>query len=100
MKTLLRRLEKLEASPAFVIEGPWLWPARADEVRKRTMEAMSEQELALLAESFDGPHRVRSDEFSVMHPAVWARYNEAFDRAVREVPAPFVMCTADLWGQS
>jgi hypothetical protein len=95
---LIERPKKLEAATAALISGPCLWPARVEEVRKRTMEAMSPEEQALLAESFDGPHTVRFDEFSVMHPAVWVKYNEAFDRAVREVPAPFAMCTADLWG--
>jgi hypothetical protein len=98
MKILIKRLKKLEASAAALINGPWLWPARAAAVRERTMNAMSPEEQVLLTESFGSQGTVGLGEFAAMHPAVWSRYNEAFDRAVREVPAPFAMCTADLWG--
>src|ERR1035438_4630472 len=55
MKSLLRRLEKLEGSAAGLLEGPWLWPVRAAAGKKRTMEAMLPEERVLLAESF-GSH--------------------------------------------
>lgn len=98
MKSLLRRLEKLEGSAAGLLEGPWLWPVRAAAVKRRTMEAMSPEERVLLAESFGSHDTVGLNEFAAMHPGVWTRYNEAFDRATREVPAPYVMGISDLWG--
>ena len=99
MKNLLGRIEKLEAATAVLLEGPWLWPAKEAAVRKRTMEAMSPKEQALLTESFGSPDLARRNEFIAMHPGVWVRYNDAFERATREVPAPYPMCIADLWGQ-
>ena len=95
---LSRRLEKLEASTTALLDGPWHWSERAEAVRTRTLEAMSAEEQALLAESFN-QRSIRFDEFQSLYPDVWRRYNEAFDRAVREVPAPFLMSIADLWGQ-
>jgi len=99
MRSLRRRLEKLEAATVGLLEGPWLWPAKAAAVKKRTMEAMTPEEQVLLTESFGSQDLARQNEFIAMHPGVWARYNEAFDRATREVPAPYVMCISDLWGQ-
>lgn len=78
MKSLLRRLKKLEAETAALINGPWLWPARAADVRKRTMDAMSPEEQALLTESLGGRNPVGLSEFKAMHPEVWTRYNNAF----------------------
>jgi|HubBroStandDraft_2_1064218.scaffolds.fasta_scaffold1362635_2 hypothetical protein len=98
MKILIKRLKKLEAATAALINGPCLWPARAAAVRERTVNSMSLEEQALLTESFGSQGTVGLGEFAAMHPAVWSRYNEAFDRAVREVPAPCAMCTADLRG--
>ena len=65
---------------------------------ERTMEAMSPEEQALLAESFGSQRKVGLGEFAAMHPGVWTPYDEAFNRAMAEVPPPYVMCTADLWG--
>jgi hypothetical protein len=98
MKSLLRRLQKLEAATTLVLEGPWFWLARADAVRKFTMEAMWPEEQVLLAESFGIQDPGRQDTFIAMHPEVWVRYTEAFERATREVPAPYVMSISDLWG--
>ena len=98
MKNIFRRLKRLEAATARLFNGPWHWPARAAEVKTRTMEALSAEERALVTESFGGQQTVGLDAFRAMHPGVWIRYNEAFDRATREVPAPYVMSICDLWG--
>jgi hypothetical protein len=98
MNTLLRRLKKLEATTTRVLDGPWLWPARAEAVRRRTMEAMSPQEQTLLTESLGRPGFTLYQEFAAAHPDLWTRYQAAFDQAARGVPAPYVMCIADLWG--
>jgi hypothetical protein len=98
MKTLRKRLAKLEAVTSCLLEGPWLWPARAEAVRKRTMDAMTPEDLTLITESFGGDGRIGYSAFAESYPTVWVRYTEAFARATREVPAPYVMSIADLWG--
>jgi hypothetical protein len=98
MRSLSKRLARLEAATAGLLEGPWLWPAKAAAVRKCTMEAMSPEEQVLLTESFGSQDLARRNEFIAMHSGVWARYLDAFERATREVPAPYVMSISDLWG--
>jgi len=41
----------------------------------------------------------RQKELIAKDPAVWARFTEAFEWATRAVPAPYVMCVSDLFGQ-
>ena len=96
MKALLRRLEKLEAAGAEAVDGPWLWPAKAARVRKFAMEAMASGDQIVLREVFADP--MKSIGFTERHPELWDRYEETFERAVREVPAPCWMTASDMLG--
>jgi hypothetical protein len=93
MKNIVQRLNRLEAHRRPTADGPWNWPAKAAEVRRRAFAALSAEERAWLPNVYDnGDRGAREGE-------VWDRFVSAFNRAVEEVPAPHLMCTADLFGQ-
>jgi len=96
---LFKRLEKLETATARLLDGPWTWPAKEAELKRRTLELMAPEDRAFLIESLEGKNGISISKFEVMYPKVWAKYDEAFERAAREVPAPFPMISAELWGQ-
>jgi hypothetical protein len=98
MRSLSQRLARLEAATAGLLEGPWLWSAKEAAVRKYTMEAMSPEEQVLLSDSFGVRKSVGFSEFMAMHPMVWARYLDAFERALGRCQPPYVMSISDLWG--
>ena len=69
-----------------------VWNRMADELKR------CRHRLAKVTESFGSHGRVRQNEFIATHPGVWVRYTEAFERAIREIPARYVMSIPDLWG--
>lgn len=99
MTELLKRLRKLEAIAAEKQNGVASWPARARAVKRCAIERMSPADQAFLRE-LDAPENYsRRKELIDRNPAFWTRFTEAFEWAVREVPAPYVMCVSDLVGQ-
>jgi hypothetical protein len=97
MRNLLRRLEKLEAATPSMLDGPWLWPAKAAEVEQCAMRLMLPEDRILIKELLEiDPSQ--QNEFIETHRGVWDRWNEAFGRATREVPAPYTMSAHDLLG--
>lgn len=99
MTGLLKRLRKLEAITAEKQHGVASWPAREAAVKEYAMKRVSLSDQAFLKELFTIGNITREQEFIDENPAVWARFIEAFERAVREVPAPYVMCVTDLFGR-
>jgi hypothetical protein len=91
MKHIIRRLNRLEAAIRTASDGPWDWRAKADEVKRRAFAALSAEESAWLTDLYERGH-AREGE-------IWDRFVNAFNRAVEEVPAPYLMCTADLFGE-
>jgi len=99
MTGLLKRLRKLEATAAEKVAGPALWPAREAAVKEYAIQRLSPADQVFLREVFATGNMTRQKELIAKDPAVWARFTEAFEWAVREVPAPYVMCVSDLLGQ-
>jgi hypothetical protein len=70
-----------------------------DEIRRRSLAPMSPEEKVWLE------HLSSTRDESARRAAIganrerWSRFLEAFRRAVEEVPAPYPMCPADLFGQ-
>jgi hypothetical protein len=98
MTGLLKRLRKLEAIAAEKQDGVASWPARAAAVKKCAIGRMSPADQAFL-QQIATETLCRRKELIDKNPAVWARWIEAFEWAVREVPAPYVMSVSDLWGE-
>ncbi len=99
MKALIRRLNKLEATMKPAADGPWNWPAKYEEVRRRAFAAISAEETVWLKDfyrKYDWNARETSTD---ARREIWDRFVSTFNRAVEEVPAPYVMCVADLFGE-
>lgn len=94
---LLKRLCRLEALTAPKTNDVASWPARAAAVKQCAIGKMSVLDRALLEQMES--NSLSRQELIDRNPAVWARWNEAFEWAVREVPAPYVMSISDLFGQ-
>ena len=99
MKSVLKRLKKLEVATTRLLDGPWTWNAKEAELKRRTFELMAPEDRAFLIESLEGENCISISQFEARHPEVWAKYDAAFERAAREVPAPFPMISCELWGQ-
>lgn len=99
MTGLLKRLRKLEAIAAEKQHGVASWPAREAAVKEYAMKRVAPADQVFLKELFATGNMTRQRELIDENPAVWARFIEAFEWAVREVPAPYVMCVSDLFGQ-
>jgi hypothetical protein len=96
---MLKRLRKLEVMAAAKADGPASWPAKANAVKEYAMGRMSPADRAFMNELFATGNMARQHELIGTDPTVWARWTEAFEMAVREVPAPYVMSVSDLFGQ-
>lgn len=93
MTELHRRLRRLEAArTAAEADGPWNWPAKAAEVKRRAFAALTAEESAWLKDAYEKYDR------NAREGEIWDRFVSAFNRAVAEVPAPYVMSIADLFG--
>jgi hypothetical protein len=99
MKSIIRRLKRLEATRIPIADGPLDWLARFEEVKRRAFAPLSPPELAWLHELSAICDENARDASLEAHRQTWDRFVGAFNRAVKEVPAPFAMCTADLFGQ-
>jgi len=99
MTGLLKRLRKLEAIAAEKQDSIALWPARAAAVKQYAVGRMSPADRAFLQELDAPENRFRQKELLDRNPAFWARFTDAFEWAVREVPAPYVMSVSDLLGE-
>jgi hypothetical protein len=60
---------------------------------------MSPADQAFLRELEAPENRFRQAELLDRNSAFWTRFTDAFEWAVREVPAPYVMSVSDLFGQ-
>ena len=102
MNRLSERLRKLEAVAAqkATHEDVASWPTRADAVKRYAIGRLSPADQAYLRE-LDSPsgNQALDEEFVNQNSPFWTRLTEAFDWAVQEVPAPYVMCVSDLFGQ-
>jgi hypothetical protein len=58
---------------------------------------MSADDDVFLKELFAPENACPSSELIRTHQAIWERWKEAFDQAVREVPPPYVMSVYDRW---
>jgi hypothetical protein len=96
---LSNRLRKLETVAAEKQNGVASWPARADAVKRYAIGRLSPADQAYLRELDTSRSDLLQKEFLNQNSPFWTRLTEAFDWAVREVPAPFVMSVADLFGQ-
>ena len=99
MTGLLKRLQKLEAIAAEKQDSVASWPARADAVKQCAIGRMSPADQAFLRELDAPENRFRQEELLDRNSAFWTRFTDAFEWAVREVPAPYVMSVSDLFGQ-
>lgn len=98
MKDIIRRLNRLETATRPKADGPWNWPAKADEVKRRAFAALSAEESAWLKEWYEKNDWNTRQASTGAPREIWDRFVGAFNRAVEEVPAPYVMCVADLFG--
>jgi hypothetical protein len=99
MTGLLKRLRKLEVTAAKNVDGPASWPAKEAAVKEYAMQRVSPADQVFLRELFASGNMTLQQEMIAKDPAVWGRFTEAFEWAVREVPAPYVMSVSDLFGQ-
>jgi len=99
MTGLLQRLRKLEAIAAEKSNSVASWPARAGAVKQCAIGRMSPADQAFLRELEAPENRFRQAELLDRNSAFWTRFTDAFEWAVREVPAPYVMSVSDLFGQ-
>ena len=99
MTTLLRRLRKLEAITVPITNEVASWPAREAAVKRCAIERMSLADQAVVKEILTPESISMQSELVAKNPAVWARFRESFGWAVREAPAPYVMCVSDLLGE-
>jgi hypothetical protein len=99
MTGLIKRLRKLEAIAAEKSNSVASWPARAAAVKRCAIGRMSPADQAFLRELEAPENRFRQAELLDRNSAFWTRFTDAFEWAVREVPAPYVMSVSDLFGQ-
>jgi hypothetical protein len=99
MTALLKRLRKLEAFAAPKTSEVASWPAREAAVKQCAIGRMSSADESVVKEILALGNMAEQDELIARDPAVWERFTESFRWAVREVPAPYVMCVSDLRGE-
>jgi hypothetical protein len=92
-----KRLKRLETTVAARVDGPWSWEKKVAEVEACAMQRLPPEDQVLLTEVFARPTSCEMYKLMEANPALWARYEEAFEWACREVPAPFVMTVHDGW---
>jgi hypothetical protein len=98
-KEIIRRLNKLEAQRHGGGDGLSHWTAKYWEVRRRAFAPMSPAESVWLNDLY-AVHEAAARQASIeAHRERWDRFENAFNSAVKEVPAPHVMCIADLFGE-
>jgi hypothetical protein len=99
MTELLRRLRRLEAIAAEKQDSVASWPARSAAVKQTAIGRMSPTDQAFLRELDAPDNRYRQEGLLDRNSAFWTRFTDAFEWAVRDVPAPYVMSVSDLFGQ-
>jgi hypothetical protein len=62
------------------------------------MKSMSSEDRSLIKELLALENAFQWDEFIEKNRTVWDRWTEAFERATKEIPAPFAMTVCDLLG--